>query len=280
MIHKKNQILLPEKPDQKPILYDLFLPENKNNIPLAIFVHGYKGFKDWGPWDLVGQAFADAGIGFLKFNFSHNGGTVAQPIDFPDLEAFAHNNYSIELNDLKRVLDAVVDHTITETTISSITLIGHSRGGGVSIIKAEEDSRVDNVVGWASVSDFLVRFQENTEAFEQWRKTGITYVENSRTKQQLPHYFQFYEDYKANEERFTIQRAAKALTKPFLILQGDADTSVVLAEAEALHRWNTASQLHIILGADHVFGGQHPWNEITMPEALKTVVEKTIDFIK
>ena len=48
------------------------------------------------------KTFAASGIAVLKFNFSHNGGTVEQPIDFPDLEAFGHNNYTKELDDLNR----------------------------------------------------------------------------------------------------------------------------------------------------------------------------------
>lgn len=281
MIINTNQILKPENPNQKPILYDLYLPENTDHVPLAIFAHGYKGFKDWGPWNLVGKAFAAAGIAFLKFNFSHNGGTMENPIDFPDLEAFAKNNYSIELEDLKRVLDWVEkEKGESFPEIKTTSLIGHSRGGGISIIKAEEDTRIDKIIGWASVSDFYPRFRPGTEEFKKWRESGITYIENARTKQQLPHYYQFYEDFMANKHRFSIKRAAEALNKPFLIIQGDNDKSVVLAEAEALHKWNGNNRLEIIPGADHVFGGSHPWEKQEMPADLEKVVSLTIDFIK
>lgn len=279
MIIKTNQILPAHTSKQKPILYDLYLPTAAQQIPVVIFAHGYKGFKDWGPWKLVADAFANAGIAFLKFNFSHNGGTMENPIDFPDPEAFAQNNYSIELDDLKRILDFVEkDKSLPE--FSSISLIGHSRGGGVSIIKAEEDTRVDKVIGWAAVSDFYPRFRADSDDFVEWHKTGVTYIENTRTKQQLPHYYQFYEDFITNKERFSIQRAAEALSKPFLIIQGDEDRSVVLAEAQALNRWNSNSELIIISGANHVFGGSHPWQKCKMPTDLEKAVFLTVDFIK
>ena len=86
---------------QKPILIDTTCVSKKTKLPIIIFCHGYKGFKDWGAWNLMANAFAKAGFLFLKFNFSHNGGTVEQPIDFPDLEAFGNNNYTKELDDLK-----------------------------------------------------------------------------------------------------------------------------------------------------------------------------------
>lgn len=279
MIIKKNLIL--EEANKKPILYDLYYKESKAPIPMVVFCHGYKGFKDWGAWHLVAEAFAEAGFCFLKFNFSHNGGTVEQPIDFPDLDAFAENNFSLELDDLDRVLNGIKsENNNLNQHISTIALIGHSRGAGTVLIKAEEDSRINKVVTWAGVCDFKARFQENTSEFEAWKKSGVTYIENSRTKQQLPHNFQFYEDFNSNESRFTISRATKNLKVPVLIIHGDEDPTVDVKEARALHSWNNKSKLEIIPNGDHVFGATHPWFEGTLPDSLVTVVAKTIDFLK
>ncbi len=279
MIVKKNLVLNDQH--KKPILYDLYYREVEHPIPMVIFCHGYKGFKDWGPWDLVAQAFANSGFCFLKFNFSHNGGTVSQPMDFPDLDAFAENNFSLELEDLERMLNSVEHGNINLVPeISRLALIGHSRGGGVVLIKTAEDPRIEKVVTWAGVSDLKSRFQENTPEFERWKKTGITYVENSRTKQLLPHNFQFYEDFKANEKRFTISRAVQNINVPYLIVQGSEDSTVKEAEAKNLHKWNPGSELIIIPGGDHVFGASHPWMQPELPALLKKTVDKTIDFLK
>ena len=99
----KNLILNRKK--QKPILWDAFFNPPKTPKPLVVFCHGYKGFKDWGSWDVVAEAFKNKNYFFVKFNFSHNGGTIENPMDFPDLEAFSENNYSKELQDLKDVLN-------------------------------------------------------------------------------------------------------------------------------------------------------------------------------
>lgn len=271
---ERNQVLSRE--NERPIVYDVFKPSANQVHPVVIFCHGYKGFKDWGAWDLVAQTFVEAGFTFFKFNFSHNGGTVAQPIDFPDLEAFAQNNFTKELDDLAYVIDFVLPKENTDI----VSLIGHSRGGGIVSIKAQEDSRVQKVISWAGVSDFKARFHEGTEVFEQWQKDGVTYIENSRTKQQLPHYFQFYENFKANEERLTIQRAVSGLVIPHLVVHGSADPTVSVEEAIALHTWNAKSQLEIIENADHVFGARHPWPETILPNDLKTAVDRSIDFLK
>jgi pimeloyl-ACP methyl ester carboxylesterase len=274
MITEKNKILYTEK--AKPILYDLYLADSPVPKPLVIFCHGYKGFKDWGAWHLVADTFVNSGFNFLKFNFSHNGGTISQPIDFPDLEAFALNNYSTELDDLDRVLNFIC----RKLDSNNISLIGHSRGGGIALIKAQEDKRIKKVSTWASVCDFEARFQLSTESFKQWEKTGITYVENSRTKQQLPHYFQFYEDFKRNKERLSIKRAVQNLSKPQLIVHGKKDSSVSIEEAEALHLWNPRSVFKAIESGDHVFGSGHPWKGRTLPGDLKKVTELTIEFLK
>jgi hypothetical protein len=91
MIH--NNLVLNRK-EQKPIVWDAHFNENGEQKPLVIFCHGYKGFKDWGGWNLVAQQFLEANLFFVKFNFSHHGGTVENPIDFLDLDAFAENNNS------------------------------------------------------------------------------------------------------------------------------------------------------------------------------------------
>lgn len=274
MITEKNKILFTEQ--AKPILYDLYLVDSRDPSPLVIFCHGYKGFKDWGAWDLVAESFVNSGFNFLKFNFSHNGGTISQPIDFPDLEAFALNNYSKELNDLDRVLNFISEKLGSD----NISLIGHSRGGGIALIKAQEDKRIKKVGTWASVCDFEARFQLGTESFKHWGETGITYVENSRTKQQLPHYFQFYEDFKRNEARLNIKRAVLNLSIPQLIVHGRKDSSVSIEEAEALHLWNPRSIFKTIKSGDHVFGSSHPWNSRALPADLKKVTELTVEFLK
>lgn len=95
---------------QKPILTDFFFKENNLKKPIVIFCHGYKGYKDWGAWNLAASTFAKNDMFFVKFNFSHNGGTLENPIDFPDLDAFGENNFTIELNDLEDVINYVLEN--------------------------------------------------------------------------------------------------------------------------------------------------------------------------
>jgi len=269
-----------EGPNQKPIVLDVFARQNSQAKPVLVFCHGYKGFKDWGAWNRMAEMFKEAGFFFVKFNFSHNGGTVEQPIDFPDLEAFGNNNYSKELDDLKAVLDWVFTEPSLqqEVNLQEVSLLGHSRGGGIVAIKAEEDVRVKKLISLAGVCDFGKRTATIGD-LDQWKKEGVKYVLNGRTKQQMPHFYQFYEDFLENQTRLNIKRAVSNLKIPYLILHGNQDTSVLIEEAKQLHGWNPKSQLEIIDTANHVFNTSHPWKKSNVSNALEKAIRLSISFL-
>jgi len=275
----KNTLI--EGSHQKPILADVYYKKNNQPKSIVIFCHGYKGFKDWGVFGKMGSFFAENNTFFVKFNFSHNGGTPEQPFDFPDLEAFGQNNFLKELDDLEDVLNWLGKHQgfKKELNFKDITLIGHSRGGGITLLKASEDSRISRLITWASVADFGARFPKG-ELLETWKKEGVAYIENTRTRQLMPHYIQFYDNFIKNEKRLTIQTGAKRLTIPHLIVHGTLDTTVSKQEAENIHSWNPKSELFLIEGADHVFNGRHPWDKASLPKPFKMVLQKSIQFIK
>ncbi|QMU65331.1 MAG: prolyl oligopeptidase family serine peptidase [Flavobacteriaceae bacterium] len=266
----------------KSIIMDIYYKKTAVPKPLVIFCHGYKGYKDWGVFDKTSKWFVDKGLILLKFNFSHNGGTLEQPVDFPDLEAFGNNNYMIELDDLTSVLDWVTSSKEwhNEMDIRNIILIGHSRGGGISILKASRDRSIKKLITWASVCDLHRTMFEEGDDLEQWKKDGVCYVENGRTGQQMPHYIQFYDNYKENKDHLNIQKAIERISIPHLIIHGDADTSVPVEHSKNLHKWNPNSELYIVPKADHVFGARQPWTEVNFPEHFVTVLEKTFDFIQ
>lgn len=276
----KRNILVKSTKHNKPILTDVFFKQNNKKKPLVIFCHGYKGYKDWGAWNLAAEKFAAEDFFFLKFNFSHNGGTAENPIDFPDLEAFGHNNFEIELDDLDDIINWITTSEYTsELDVQNITLIGHSRGGGIVTIKASENKKVSKIVSWNGVSDYGSRFPNKLER-TVWKMNGVAYIENARTKQKMPHYYQFYTNFKENEERFTIENAAKKMVIPHLIIQGELDEVIPKIEAENLHKWNPNSKLVFIESMNHSLGCVQPWKKSEMPEFLSETVEKTIQFLK
>lgn len=271
---QKNIIL--DNPETKPFLADTFIPINKEKLPLVIFCHGYKGYKDWGAWNLMAKKFAENGFFFVKFNFSHNGTTLEKPSDFADLESFAQNNYSKELSDL----DFLINHFSHDSRVDveNITLIGHSRGGGIAIIKANENIKIKNLITVASV-DSLDRFPKG-EDFINWKMEGVYFSNNARTRQLMPHYFQFFEDFENNKNRFDVENSIKNFSGRILIIHGCLDDAVHYSSAENLHFWAEKSSLKLIEGANHTFGAKEPWTDNKLPEFLEIVVNESINFIK
>ncbi|RZJ69089.1 MAG: alpha/beta fold hydrolase, partial [Flavobacterium sp.] len=124
--------------EQKTIIGDITYDDRNTNAPLIIFVHGFKGFKDWGAHNLVARYFASQGFRYLKFNLSHSGVDPQKPTDVTDMKSFAANTISKEMLDV----DLVINYVIENLKVESVFLIGHSRGGGLAILQAANNPLV------------------------------------------------------------------------------------------------------------------------------------------
>lgn len=281
MISRERNLILQSK-HGRPFLVDVYYKKDGQPKPVVIFSHGFKGFKDWGPFDMVADKFAEAGFIYVKFNFSHNGTTVDHPMDFADLEAFGNDNLSIEMDDLGVVIDWVCSSEFiaaeNKMATESVYLMGHSRGGGISILKAQEDARVTKLCTWASVNEFSKYWTQ--DELEKIKRDGVVFVGNARTKQQMPIKWQMYENYFANLPRLFVPDAVKALTIPFLIIHGTNDETIPYAAALEMHQWNRKAELFLLEHSNHNFGGKHPYTDSKLTEDLEDAVNETIQFFK
>lgn len=279
VIRERNVIL--QSQHGRPFLADVYYKANNTPKPVIIFSHGFKGFKDWGAFDLAADKFADAGFVYVKFNFSHNGTTVDHPMDFVDMEAFGNDNLSIELDDLGTVIDWVNSDEFPakkEADLQRIYLCGHSRGGGISLLKTKEDTRIKKIVTWGSVNEFSKFWTK--EELEKIKQDGVVFVGNSRTGQMMPIKWQLYENYFANMHRLFVPDVVRALQIPLLIIHGTKDETVPVDFAIEMKDWNNNAQLLLVENGNHNFGGRHPWNESALPKDLEFVVNETIKFLQ
>lgn len=265
----------------RPVTADFHSPEKGlSAVPVLFLLHGFKGFKDWGHFPLAAEFLARAGFAVVRFNFSHNGTTPEQPIDFADLEAFGRNTFTRELEEVSEVIDDLwMRGDLHEfIDLERIGLIGHSRGGGIALLSAHADKRVKAVASWAGVSNFEPRV--NTPDLEQWYREGVAYLHNARTNQQMPLYYSLREDFYRNKKRLDIPSAVKSLRIPQLIVQGTEDDAVDVTEAKQMKDWNEKARLEIISGANHTFGGKHPWTSKELSPDMAKVLQTTITFFR
>ena len=278
-----TEFLLRNATHERPFAADArFVPDGWPK-PVVVFVHGFKGFKDWGHFNVLAAYFAEQGFVFIKLNLSHNGVVVGGNGDLEDLEAFGRNNLSLELDDLGALLDALHRPAGTpipapEMDLSRLFLVGHSRGGGLVLLKAAEDARVRAVAGWAPINTLEQRWP--AEFMEKWRQDGVQYIDNSRTKQRMPLYYQLAEDFLQNRARLDIPNRVRELPQPLLVVHGDQDETLPVQMAHELKAWKPNTELLILPGATHNFGGAHPWESAQLPAAAQAAADATVAFFR
>ncbi len=245
---------------------DVRIPEGPPPRSAVLVVHGFKGFKDWGFFPHVSTRLAAGGHAVVSFNLTHNG--VGEDLEtFSDLERFAANTFSLELEDVLFMLETLTRGDLLPRRPSRVGILGHSRGGGQAILTAGEDDRIDALATWAAVS-YFDRWSDETK--EDWRSSRRIHVLNSRTGQQMPLDVGLLLDYEANRERLDIRAAAARLDQPWLIVHGTRDLTVFAQEARELAAVARNGRLLLVEGAGHTFEARHPFEGST-PELDRAV---------
>jgi pimeloyl-ACP methyl ester carboxylesterase len=262
----------------EPLRGDLRVAGPPGPRPVVVICHGFKGFKDWGFFPFLGERLAAAGFAAVSFNFSGSG--IGPDLhNFTEMERFAADTVSRQVDDLGLVLDAVVTGDIGagEADPSRLGLLGHSRGGGTALVRAREDRRVGALVTWSAVASF-VRWTERE--LEEWRRRGWMEFLNTRTQQMMRMNWSMVEDYRANAARFDLPAAAAALRVPWLLVHGDQDLSVRVDEGRTLFAAadQARSELLVVPGTGHTFGVEHPWKGTT--PALERAIERSISWMQ
>ena len=269
----KDFVLITKKNEK--IRFTVYGIENIYDAPCLIFVHGFKGFKDWGFWPYIGNYFAENGYFVITFNFSHNGIGEGKT-EFTELDKFAENTFSLELEELNEIIDAYSGNFFGGKSNFKIGLAGHSRGGGISLLAAEKRSEIGAVALWASVANFD-RYGKRQK--DEWKKNGVFEVLNTRTNQMMKLNASLLEDLEENKNGIlNLENAAKKLNKPLLILHGEQDLAVPITEAEQIYNWSNKqkTEFHKVSATGHTFDVTHPF-EGTNPK-LDFLLETTLKF--
>jgi len=257
-----------------------FNPESKKKNPVLIFCHGLKGFKDWGCFPYMLESISEEDIFTVSFNFSYNGTGLSgkEEQEFTRLDLFAKNTFSRELDDLEIIIDHLyLNKKYYNFDLSKLYLMGHSRGGGIAIIKAAENKKIKKLITLASVA-YFDRYTDRLK--KQWKENGYYETENTRTKQMMRFNYSLLEDLEQNPKRLDIIKAIKKVKVPTLIIHGAKDISVDYSEAQKLYNASNKdnTRLEIYENTNHTFGSEHPFKGTST--ILENVINSIIDFIK
>jgi len=199
-----------------------------NATAAVVQVHGFKGFSRFAFFPYHADRLTDAGMSVVSFNFSGSG-IGADLETFSDPIAFEENSYTRELHDLGIVLA----HAGREGWLGAKHgLWGHSRGGGVAILRAARDLDVHALATWAAIST-VKRWPYDIA--DEWRERGYLDVPNARTGQTFKLRTRVLDEATEHGDgMLDIGHAAESLLCPWLIVHGTADETVHLAEGEQL----------------------------------------------
>lgn len=261
------------------IRLSLYGKDNGPDSPLILFLHGFKGFKDWGFTPPNGDWFADLSYRFLTMNFSHNG-VGSDVMEFTELDKFRENTHSLEVEEAEEVIAALGKGELGDISVEEnrLGLLGHSRGGGVALLAGINRPEVRAVCTWASVSTFDRYMAADPET---WKENGFIEVPNARTGQIMQVGYGLYEDLQAHRDvELNIKRAVERTDKPLCIIHGTADMAVPYSDAESLYGRapDGMAELHLIKESGHTFEAKHPFEGST--EALDKVRKATRDFFR
>lgn len=244
--------------DGEIIRATLFGQENLGAGPCIVFVHGFKGFKDWGFWPHMGEFFARRGYVALSFNFSHNG--VGESLtEFDELDRFSENTLSREVRELSEIIDACRGGVFGDIAGMRIGLLGHSRGGGIALAASRAKHEIAATALWSSVSTFD-RYTDHQR--EEWKRVGYLEAVNQRTKQVMRLNATLLDDLDSHKDNLlNLENAVHDLNRPLMIAHGEQDLSVKPSEAEQLFEWadKNLTELHLIPKTGHTFGIVHPF---------------------
>jgi len=268
-----------------PIRYDLYVPNGGGSdfYPVVLFLHGFKGFKDWGPFPAACEEISSAGFAVVAINFSLNG-IGDNLLEFDRLDLFARETLSQDLKDVGTVIEALKKQEITSDKVQFETdrmgILGHSRGGHTAVAAAAEYTEIACLVTWSAVADYNARWSD--AMIRDWEAQGVTEIKNGRTGQMMPVKKVVYEDALENADRVIALKRIHNLHLPALFIHARGDDAVPFSEAEKLYRASPSAEkeLKLIADAGHTFDTSHPFEEEEFPEAFDTALTATINWLQ
>lgn len=268
-----------ETPEGFSIRYDLYAPKNVRSLNPILFLHGFKGFKDWGQFPSFCRDLSAAGFAVISFNFSHNG-TGKDLTELNRMDLFRRQTLSQNLDEVGVVIDAIDRGKIgidgCRINVSNTGIIGHSRGGTTAVCAAAEYREIGALVTWSAVED-VSRFWSD-ELIHLWKKNGVANIQNARTGEWMPLDEIVYRDSVEQVHRISAFERITEVYVPSLFVHGSADEAVPFSHSRRIQERCKAEDREFMMidDAGHTFGLVHPPDSSEYPGHFQQVADATI----
>ncbi len=211
-------------------------PAEDKNKPLIIMLHGFTADKKSKKWVALQKVFDNQNISSFRFDAYGHGESDGNFEDITITEAIDDILYAIQY--------------LKAQGYTRLGLLGASFGGLASIIAASQTRDLLALALIAPVSDYeeVERKRKTPEEMVLWEERGFSFA-HRKNGEKLKLNYTFFEDAKNN---LAYDVAAK-ISIPTLIVHGDMDITVPVAQSKKTAELIPQCDLVIVQGADHFF---------------------------
>lgn len=221
---------------------------------VAVLCHGFASSKDSSTNRALTQDLTARGVATFRFDFFGHGESEG---------VFADLTLTAAVHDLERALAEV-----RARGFSAIGLVGSSFGGIVATIAAAQKSNTPDlrvVALKCPVSDYpaVWRLRLGDAGLAAWRTSGLLTYEYEGESSRLA--YAFYDDLL----RYDAYALARTITAPTVIVHGDADEYVPIAQSRRLFTalpQTIEKRIEVVPGANHAFS--RPNDFLTMTRLI------------
>ncbi len=264
------------------INFDLRSPNTEDKkYPLVVFLHGFKGFKDWGFIPYFCEKLADNVI-VVNMDFSFNGIIDAENSIY-DSEIFRKNTISQQIKDANITIDYI--KTILEGTNyfnGEVYLVGHSLGGATSVFLSTLRNDINKIVLLASISKINRNSERQKEA---WKELGYMEFRVQPNNQTLHLDYSYQDDKDLNFRPNQLIEDLIDFKKPVLIIHGMQDVTVKIDEAKILfdarcdNGLEELTEFEFLPKCGHTFNVRNNKDNFEHNICLNKVIKTTNDFL-
>ena len=203
------------------------------SLPGVILCHGFP----IGPLDA-----RQAGMTFppLMDRFANDLGWAALTFTFRGCGT-SEGDFSMQgwVDDLR----AAINHLEEEVSPNGIWLVGTNTGGALALCVAADDPRVRGCALLGARADF-----------DDWAGQPRRFLEHAREIGAIrtPNFPASFDEWSRELRRFrTVDAAQRFAPRPLLVMHGEEDESVPVADSRVLAESHTSAELRVIAGAGH-----------------------------
>jgi len=211
---------------------------------LIVIGHGVTGNKDRPFIEALANQLAANGFNALRFSFSGNGESQGE---------FRDSTISKEVGDLGAVIDAAKLNGYND-----ITVIGHSMGGAVGVIRTATDDRINKLISLAGMV-YTAKFNE-VEFGDQTPDKGFMWDEEDCPLSQT-----YVDD--MNSIGDVLAQGAE-ISVPWLLVHGTADDVVPIEESRDIYEKASTADKKLVELPD----GNHVFSENAQQPMIDTVI--------